>query len=176
MILLLVASLVSVKRPLIILLTLILGVWYIVTTPPQSLADISSFEKLQIADRLVAYPPITFFPVAHILEQRKEMIITRHFLSNLYETLDPNYYFFANHPRSPAGANDYVKFPWIFLPLALVGLYHQIRRTSIGLLIAFLTSVIVVSAVSFHPQLGPWLLFPFIITWIIRGTWYVFRL
>lgn len=175
-ILILIASLVTTKRVLIILLTLVLGVWYIVTTPPQSLANISSSEKLQITNRLASYPPITFFPLAHILEQRREMLITRHFLSNLFETLDPNYYFFANHPRSPAGANDYAKYPWIFLPLALVGLYRQLRWIGVGSLIPFFLSLLLVSIISFHPQLGPWLVFPFISAWIIRGTWYVFRL
>ncbi len=157
--------------PLLVLTAVI----YFLTTPRASLSQVTPGEQLEITSDLAAYPPITFLPVAHVLEQRREMIVTRHFLSRLFELIDPNYYFFANHPRSPVGADDFAKFPWIFLPLALLGLYRLISAGHKLFLVSFMTCLLIISFTGFSSRLGPWLIFPFVFTLIYQGVRYVFR-
>lgn len=48
---------------------------------------------------------------------------------NLFQALDLNYYFFANHPRERAGVTEREMFSWYWLPIFLVGLYLSLKSS-----------------------------------------------
>ncbi len=47
---------------------------------------------------------------------------------NLFQGLDLNYFFFANHPRERAGVVEKEIFNWYWLPIFLVGLYLSLKN------------------------------------------------
>ncbi len=89
---------------------------------------------------------------------------------NFFETLDPNVYFFGGHPRERVWANDFEKFSWLLILPFLVGIYLFWKKSDRFLKTAFLFSLIIFSYFGHRNQLGPFLLFPFIILCIFEGV------
>lgn len=111
------------KRWLLILAVIIMSILQWQTTTPRSLIALSNDEQRVVEERKSAYPPITWAPVAYYLEEKPVSIAVGRWLGSVFENLDPNQYFFANHPREGIATNAIEKLPFVLLPLALLGLY-----------------------------------------------------
>lgn len=152
------------------LLTMVLiCVWQIKTTQPVSLVAISNDDRRVIDMRLKAYPA-RFLRVGHWLEERKESLAFRRISQNLFENLDLNLYFFANHPRQRVGIKEFEKFPYVLLPVFLIGFFGLLsQKYLLFWLVSFFLPLLVLSFVGNQNSLGPFSLFPFFSIVIFRG-------
>ena len=138
-------------------------------------------EVLQI-QRLKLYPPVKitigtrtiWIPAAHWLEERPETLTFYRLQHNLGEVLDPNLYFFANHPNERVGITELEKFPYILLPLFLIGFFAINFRKNLSLIaLGFVLPIIYLVVGNFSPNIEPFILFPFIAACGILGIEYV---
>lgn len=147
------------------------------TTNVQNLAYLDNDEQRVQQMRLREYPPtrITllgktlWIPTAHWLEGREEAIVFYRLERNFFETIDPNLYFFSNHPRERVGVTEFEKFTYVLLPAFLYGLYLIIKEKRYLLLAYLFLSVGIISVVGHDNLLGPFLLFPIISLSIFVG-------
>lgn len=145
------------------------------TTSKVSLVELSNDEQRVQQMRLREYPP-TRIPIAHWFEGREESIAFFRILENFSETIDPNLYFFTNHPRERIGIDEFKKFPYIFLPLFFYGLVLSVaERRKLVLGISFILPVVLVSIIGHKSQLGPFSLFPFLAVSITHGLELLFQ-
>lgn len=86
---------------------------------------------------------------------------------NFFESIDPNVYFFAGHPRERVWASDFEKFPFIFIVPFIIGLYKLKLPKFISFYI--LLSLVLLSLIGHINNLGPFILFPFFVVIIFRG-------
>ncbi|MCK4588303.1 hypothetical protein KAT60_00615 [Candidatus Woesebacteria bacterium] len=154
------------------------------TTSEESLVELSNDEQRVQQMRLKEYPPVFFkigektawIPLAHWFEGREESIAFFRILENFSETIDPNLYFFANHPRERVGVNEFKKFPYIFLPLFFYGLVLSVtERRKLALGVSFILPVFLVSIIGHKNQLGPFSLFPFLVVSAVHGLELLFQ-
>lgn len=145
------------------------------TTSKESLVELSNDEQRVQQMRLKEYPPIRI-SIAHWFENREESIAFFRILENFSETIDPNLYFFANHPRERVGINEFEKFPYIFLPLFFYGLVLSVaERRKLVLGMSFILPVVLISIIGHKNQLGPFSLFPFLAVSITHGLELLFQ-
>lgn len=88
---------------------------------------------------------------------------------NFFETIDPNVYFFAGHPRERVWANDFSKFPFIFIFPFLAGLYNFLTNKKYFLIYLSSISILLLSFIGHINKLGPFVLFPPIVLFITEG-------
>lgn len=81
---------------------------------------------------------------------------------SLFTNLDPSLYFFAGHPRERAGVNEFEKYPFVYLPIFVLGFLYLLEGQK-GLVWQYLILAAAVS-IFIHPNynLGPVLFYPFI--------------
>ncbi len=158
------------KTKLYLLVFILLLLFQITTTKKVSLTSIANDDRRLIDLRLRAYPP-QLLRVGHWLEERKESVMVARITRNLFENLDPNLYFFANHPRERVGVREFEKFPYIFLPFFLIGLVKILQKLDKHkiLLISFLIPLILLSLIGNQNEFGPLALFPFFAVTISLG-------
>jgi hypothetical protein len=82
--------------------------------------------------------------IAKSLENKANFVLTK-YKKNLFQVLDPNYYFFASHPRERAGVNEIKKFPWVSLFLFLPGVYLLVKNKESLILFFSLSLVFLIS-------------------------------
>lgn len=161
----------------IILFTLLLFFQW-KTTSKVSLVELSNDEQRVQQMRLKEYPPVFFeigrktlwVPVAHWFEGREESIAFFRILENFSETIDPNLYFFANHPRERIGINEFEKFPYVFLPLFFYGLLLSVEKNrKLVFSISLILPVVLISIIGHKNPFGPFSLFPFFSVLITLG-------
>lgn len=154
------------------------------TTSKESLVELSNDEQRVQQMRLKEYPPVFFkigrktiwIPLAHWFEGREESIAFFRILENFSEAIDPNLYFFANHPRERVGINEFKKFPCIFLPLFFYGLVLSVtERRKLALGMSFILPVVLISIIGHKNQLGPFSLFPFLAVSAVHGLELLFQ-
>ncbi len=108
--------------------------------------------------------------IAHIIEERPESIIFFKLQKNLSQLVDPNFYFFANHPRERAAITEFEKFPYVLLPFFIIGLYRLIRDKKYFFIILFLMLPLCVTAIiGMNNTYGPFSLFPFFLITTYTG-------
>lgn len=95
--------------------------------------------------------------------------------TNLSYNLDPNLYFFANHPRERGGGIEFAKFPGIFLPVFIIGMIFLLSEGFSFLVFYFIVAELVSAFIFSGYDLGPILIFPFVVTVIFLGLSKVFR-
>ncbi len=88
---------------------------------------------------------------------------------NFFETIDPNVYFFAGHPRERIWANDFEKFPFLYLPFFMVGLYVFTKKSTLIMKLLFLICILAFGFLGHLNELGPFLLIPFFVCLITLG-------
>src|SRR3989344_7004479 len=165
---------VSSKIVVIVLIPLFYFQWH--TTNFHSLILSDNDEQRVKAMRKQFYNPSTDvarrifyrFHLADFFEGDLSVGLTR-FQRNFFETLDPNIYFFSGHPRERVWANDFKKFPFILIVPFLIGLYKLIRWTNITLWIYISSSLVLLSVIGHFNQMGPFILFPFLVLAINSG-------
>ena len=79
------------------------------------------------------------------LFQNKWLIPLNKFKSNFFTLLDPNYYFFASHPRELDGNQNSIRLPFVLLFFLLVGVFNfsTLSRSRLygGLFLIFILSL-----------------------------------
>lgn len=151
----------------------ILGVLLLIlqwtTTKSVSLTDLSN-DQIRVRDmRLREYPPIYFLPIAHWFEGRRESIAFFRLLDNFSQAVDPNLYFFANHPRERVGVKEFEKFPYVFLPAFVIGILILAERKKKVFLLSLLLPFTVLTLKGSDNPLGPFTLFPAVAVAIATG-------
>lgn len=58
----------------------------------------------------------------------KASLVGEAWLTNTFQLLDPNFYFFASHPRERGGGKEIARLPWWSLPFWLIGLWAAGRE------------------------------------------------
>ncbi|OGM14657.1 hypothetical protein A3D84_00195 [Candidatus Woesebacteria bacterium RIFCSPHIGHO2_02_FULL_42_20] len=137
------------------------------TSSVTSLTYLTEHEKLGQQVRMRGYPPLAFniagktvwLPAANWLEKRKETLIFYKIQTNISEIIDPNLFFFANHPRERVGVVEFEKFPYIFLPAFLLGLASIQKKQVKDLFLGFLPIALIALIGNSNPA-GPFAFFP----------------
>lgn len=161
----------------ILILYIVLTFFQLKTTRIVDLKEISNDDIRAKQERLDSYPPIklsinsitVWFPIAHWLEGRNERLITYRIENNVFENLDINNFFFANHPKERIGFKEFEKFLYIFIPFFILGMYHLARDNSRILLITTVPFIIFYGFIGNINPYGPFLLLPTIIVSISLG-------
>ena len=128
---------------------------------------LNEHETLLLQERLRGYPPIGFslgskkiwIPVANWLELRRETLAFYKMQANISEVLDPNLYFFANHPRERVGVVEVENFPYVFFPAFVFGFFALSKKDS-KLVAVFLSPLVLISLIGNSSPAGPLSLFP----------------
>ena len=154
---------------LFLLLLIVFSQWK--TTTPTSLTVLLN-DDIRLRDqRLKEYPPVfikvgsktIWIPVAHWFEGRKETIAVFRLANNLSEVIDPNLYFFANHPRERVGVSEFEKFPFILFPFFFVGIITTVgARRSRNYFLSLVVIILLLSLFGNKNELGPFAIFPYI--------------
>jgi len=145
------------------------------TTGISSLTLLSN-DDIRVRDmRLREYPPLKI-PVGWWFEGRKESIAFFRILKNFSEVIDPNLYFFANHPRERVGFIEFEKFHFVFIPFFLLGIFKLIDQNKIlYTFLSFILSVLLILTIGNYNPIGPFSLFPAISVTTIYGAEYVYK-
>jgi hypothetical protein len=139
------------------------------TTNRPSLTAISNDDRRVIDMRIRSYPP-KFLRLGYWLEKRKESLFFNRVATNLFENIDPNLYFFSNHPRERVGIREFEKFPYILLPFFLLGVLNFVsKKNKLFWLISFLIPLTILSIIGNKNNFGPFSLFPFMAVSINEG-------
>ena len=159
------------KIPSLILLA-VLGSFLLKNTFDTNLLYVSPLEKDRIVHRHEYYSQglgkIYKNRIGIYLNYSVSPYISR-FSKNLAYNLDPNLYFFANHPRERGGAIEFEKFSYILLPIFVIGVISLLSG-AFGFLIFYFVLSLVITAFAFPGyDLGPILLFPFITAVLYLG-------
>lgn len=119
--------------------------------------------KQQIIRDIHLYPNVFLARVY----QNKSNIISAKFVDNLTQILDPNNYFFQNHPREVPDNPNTSKFPYPLIIFFLVGIFSIVYRKSyfIYLLIFSILNLSILT----NPYGHDFILWPFIFYFIYRG-------
>lgn len=162
-------------------LYLILLLMQFKTSAITPLTYLTEHEKINQIVKMRGYPPVFFtlagktvwIPASNWLEKRNEIIIFYKLQKNVSEVLDPNLYFFANHPRERVGVVEFEKFPYVLLPAFFLGFVSLKRKQIKGVLMG-LSPLILISLIGNSNPAGPFALFPFIAVLISSGLLPVF--
>lgn len=152
------------------ILFLILLFFQLRTTLVQNLTYLDNDQQRLQQERLRQYPP-QFLRIGYWFEGRNESIAFFRVRENFFEVLDPNLYFFANHPRQRVGVKEFEKFPYLLLPLFIYGIFKLSRRkTNKFFYSSFFLSVFLISFIGNNNPLSSFSLFPFFTVSIFRGA------
>lgn len=158
------------KKLLIVFLLVLLG-FQINYTKVRPLTYLNKQEQIIQLRRLNEYPPVKFtlagktiwVPLAHWLEERPETLTLYRIQENLSGVLNPNLYFFANHPNERVGIDEHESFPYILLPFFVVGLFGlSFRKNLAALTVSLFAPIVTVGLVGSEFAIEPISLFPFI--------------
>lgn len=173
-------------RRLAILFFVVMLVLQFHTSERISLIELSNDQIRERDMRLKEYPPVklsivgktVWIPVAHWFENRKESIAFFRILDNISYVVDPNLYFFANHPRQRVGIKEFEKFPYILSPFFIIGLFHLFNseKNRLFLLVSIILPVVLISFIGNMNSLGPFCLFPIMLVAIVNGLGWLYRL
>lgn len=89
---------------------------------------------------------------------------------NFFESIDPNIYFFAGHPRERVWAEDFEKFPFVLVAPFLIGFYKFIKDKKKIIFWYTAFSLILLSIIGHKNNLGPFIFFPMIAVSIFYGV------
>lgn len=150
------------------LLLIVLLIIQIIGTNKTLPWKINVYEYQMQQQRLREYPPITWLPIAHWLEQRPETVTFYRVKENLFEVLDINHYFFSGHPRPSLINQEFTKLPYILLPLFIIGLF-TLKKYDRKIIAAFIAPVFLVSIIGVNNSLGIFSFMPFLSLAIANG-------
>ncbi len=165
------------KQNILFLVTFFILLYFqLITTISQSFTLLDNDEQRVRSERLQFYKPSLHFTrvifarfnLRDFLEGDFNTIQTRIY-RNFFETIDLNIYFFAGHPRERVWADDFEKFSFIFLPLFLIGMYKIFSKGDMYFILFFLATIIILTGIGHKNNLGPFLIFPFIVILIHEG-------
>ncbi|OGM18898.1 hypothetical protein A2685_02110 [Candidatus Woesebacteria bacterium RIFCSPHIGHO2_01_FULL_37_10] len=143
------------------------------TSSINSLVFLNENEKIEQQQRMRGYPK-SLYRFANWLEQRKEAIIFYKIEDNFSEVVDPNLYFFANHPRERIGVVEYEKLPYVLLPFFVMGILF-VKKSGHNILLLSVSPLIPLSLIGNSNPIGPFSLFPFLAAYVAIGLEPVFK-
>lgn len=163
------------KTFILFFLLLLLLQWF--TTSKLSLTQLDNDEQRIQSMRLQEYPLVhisifnknLWLPVARWFEDRHESTALSRIQNNLSETLDPNLYFFANHPRERVGKNEFEKFPYLYFPFFIVGLFSVLTTKLNKIYLLFILPIILYSFTGSENKFSYFALFPLFVITISDG-------
>ena len=121
----------------------------------------TSIPEYVIEARMRAYPP-EFLKLGYYLEKKPEILWLYEYHKRFFQYLDLNYYFFGNHPNARVGVTEIEKFPFIFLPFFIFGLYKLfLSKNYVFFVLLFV--IITYLSLRFDEVSNPVLIYPFII-------------
>lgn len=95
---------------------------------------------------------------------------SRRVVNNFVEAIDPNLYFFANHPRERVGIPEFEKFFFFFLPFFVLGFFNLVRKWPLSLWLLALAAPLFLTSLTGHQNFfGPFSIFPFITAAVTAG-------
>lgn len=102
--------------------------------------------------------------------ENKPLKFLTNYKQNFFQGIDPNFYFFANHPRERGGISEFEKLSPIFIPLFLIGVIDYLRRRIYQ---PFYYSLFTLSLISTGGMIDnfSYLLFPFFALSIYHGIY-----
>lgn len=120
--------------------------------------------KQKVLRNINLYPNI---PLARLF-QNKAIVVTSKYLDNFFSLIDPNYYFFASHPREVVNGQNYFRMPFILM-LPLFRYILRVKDKSKKSVL--LSTLFVISALSFLKNYYQYdlLLWPFVSYMIVKG-------
>lgn len=143
------------------------------TTTINSLISLNENERILQIERMRGYPR-NLYRFANWLEQRKEIIAYYKIEDNFFESINPNKYFFANHPRERAGIVEYEKFPYAYLPFFILGILSA-RKKYLKILLLSLSPLVLLSIIGTNNHLDEFSMFPAIAVYSAMGLRPVFE-
>lgn len=161
--------------PVFILSLFILVVMQHVTTEKRSLTNLDNDEQRLQSQRIKEYPPtylslfgktLWFYPSE--IERNGFFIAFSRMQKDLFENLDPNQYFFSGHPRQRVEVKEFEKFPYIFLPFFIGGIYYATKK-GCKVFLAAIPLLILLSIIGNKNNSGPFVLFPFFSAFVYLG-------
>lgn len=161
-----------------LILVFVLLVSQIVGSQRKSLTQLDNDQKRLQSVRLSEYPTtkLTFFgktlwlPIGYWFEGRSETIAIFRVQENFSELIDPNLYFFANHPREELGVNEFEKFSYLLLPFFTYGNFALIKRKETKVVFFFFLIPIFLASFFGRNVLGPFSVFPYFVLTIYLGV------
>lgn len=154
---------------------ILLNFLQIQTTNFKPLNYLSPIEQYIQVTRSNQYPNYYSLPLAHNLEQRQIWTILGNLQENLFLTLDPNLHFFGGHPNEGTYTHHLKEFPFIYLPLLIIGLMTITIRKDKILLGSLIVSMILISIIGGQNPSGLLILFPMMVVLISRGLLRLFK-
>jgi len=152
------------KQFLFVLLSIVLLFSFFNTTQKTPLSFLSPVENSMQIKRLNSYPPLSVVKLPYWLEQRKETLIVYKLQKNLTNFFDINYYFFGSYPREQQTPGEFVKFPFVYLPLALVGSFVTVKgKHGKKIIIYTVASAFLVSVIGDKNHMGLYINFPLLV-------------
>ncbi len=118
------------------------------------------------------FPKTSVGKLLSIISQNKAVLVLEKFLTNAYQYLDWNYYFFATHPRERVGVAEIEKLPWWLLPFFVLGLWRLPKDKGLLIKISgwFLGGVFLLSIFGLTDNLSSFILLPPIVVVIAYGV------
>lgn len=95
--------------------------------------------------------------------------------NNIFNSLSPNLYFFANHPREREKVEEFAKYPPILIIPFLVGLLYLLNSSKYLIIAFFIFAAGVIGFVKQTYLFGPILFFPLINLLITIGFLKIYR-
>lgn len=160
--------------------TIILALFQYSTSEIKSLSYLDEGGLLKQQERMKGYPPVfinigdkkLWIPAANWLENRPEIIALYNFQDNLGNVVDPNLYFFANHPRERFAIVEFEKFPYIFMPVFLLGML-MVKKSQLKVFLLALIPLVMLTLIGDRNPAGPYSLFPFFAVTIALGNQFI---
>jgi hypothetical protein len=169
---------ISRSKQVYIICLLLLAIFQYKTTQITSLVALSDTQISIQQKRINEYPPVhisfrdknLWIPAAHWFEEKNISIASYHMTKNLSEAIDPNLYFFANHPRERVGITEFEKLPYFLIIFFFYGLLTLISKASRSWYIfSLVIPIALLTYIGHENPLGPFILFPWIISTTIFG-------
>lgn len=126
----------------------------------------SDYQAQQLILRNInLYPNI---PLARLF-QNKAVIISNKYLSNFFALIDPNYYFFASHPREVINGQNYFRLPFVLIFPLFWYIFKSKQKSKKIVLFITLIIILLLSFLTNFSQydLVLWPFFAFMITSVL---------
>jgi hypothetical protein len=158
----------NIKKPLIISTLILSAIIFFYTLEKgfdSTILHSTPEEIFQINQRRSYYPKT----LGKIFENRP-ILIAYKLQRNLFYNLDPNLYFYSNHPRERLGVNEFKKYQFFLLPFFILGAIYLIIKKNIPVTSYLIFSAFASAVLNPSYRSGPLLFFPFLNSVIAIGV------
>lgn len=163
------------KRKTVLVCIVILALMQSQTTHIRSLTILDNDELRVQSERIRSYPltyidlglKVIWLKPVDWIEKNNLIIALSRIQKNFFGNLDINKYFFGAFPRNKP--EDFEKFPFVYLPIFILGVYLLIKKNIQILTVLFILPTVLLTYLGGDNKLGPFILFPFFIVSISKG-------